>query len=465
MRGLIPYLLLLAALPLSGQGRNIFSGEYFWDADPGIGNGTALAATDGTFDEMVEGLMANVAAPLVAGPHTFNIRIKESDGQWSPLFTTVVVVAGGSQAAPRAMNLLEAEYFWDTDPGEGNGTSFPAADGSLDETVEALLAGMIPVPASPGPHTFSARVRDIDGQWSTPFTTVVTTRVPEDGNGLRDLELVAAEYFWNADPGEGNATPFAAADGALDESVEALLQSGIAVPGSAGPHTFNVRVQDADGGWSSLFTTLVHSFEAATPPSRGVIAAEYFWDADPGQGNGTPLLAFDGSFGETVETVIANSIPTPGAYGPHLFSVRVLDADNHWSPAFSTVVTVDIDKNDIPGLSEDTDGDCFDALTEYYLGTDPDVYDKISDVIVRDLAPNPGAGPDKRLLVEFGRNPFAEGVDLHVEMSPNLVNWFSDENWVTQTVDDDDFVRFFSVPSVGDEPRLFNRVRFELSPP
>lgn len=465
MRRLIPFLLLLAVLPLSGQGRKVFSGEYFWDADPGIGNGTALAAIDGSFDEMVEGLMANVAAPVAAGPHTFNIRIKDSDGQWSPPFTTVVVVTDGSQAAPRTMNLLEAEYFWDTDPGEGNGASFPAADGSLDETVEALLAGMIPVPAGPGPHTFNARVRDIDGQWSTPFTTVVTTRVPEDGNSLREVGLVAAEYFWGADPGQGNGTPFAAADGALDESVETLLQSGIAVPGPAGPHTFNVRVQDTDGQWSSVFTTLVHSFEAAIPPLRGVIAAEYFWNADPGQGNGTPLLAFDGSFGETVETVIRNSVPTPGAYGPHLFILRVLDADNQWSPVFSTVVTIDVDKNNIPGLSADTDGDGLDGLAEYYLGTDPDVFNPQSEVFVRGLAPNPGVDSEKRLFVEFNRNPFAEGVALEVEMSPNLVNWFSDETWVTQTVDDDDFVRFFSVPSVEDEPRLFNRMRFELSPP
>ena len=59
----------------------------------------------------------------------------------------------------RAMHPLDlprsqaAEYFVDTDPGEGNGTAFQAKDGAFDSEVESILPKDLNVTGlSIGPH-------------------------------------------------------------------------------------------------------------------------------------------------------------------------------------------------------------------------------------------------------------------------------------------------------------------------
>ena len=126
---------------------------------------------------------------------------------------------------------------------------------------------------------------------------------------LRQMHIMTGEYFWDTDPGEGNGTSFAAADGALDETVETLVNSLVTAPAAPGPHTFNVRVQDVDSSWTPVYTMLVYR-DSLTSTVRDirVIQAEYFWDTDPGQGSGTPMLATDGNFNETVEGILQNGI-------------------------------------------------------------------------------------------------------------------------------------------------------------
>jgi uncharacterized protein (TIGR02145 family) len=67
--------------------------EYFWDTDPGEGNGTILLATDGNFDSVFERLFAtgiSIAQPM--GLHVFNIRIKDNVGVWSPVFKNAIYI-------------------------------------------------------------------------------------------------------------------------------------------------------------------------------------------------------------------------------------------------------------------------------------------------------------------------------------------------------------------------------------
>lgn len=462
MRTIAASLWLLLTCSLWGQApaRGLAGAEYFWDSDPGQGNGTAVGAVDGSLDETVEALLGSaLATPPTAGAHTFSVRVEDLDGNWSDVFTTVVDVSADYGNPPRAMQVVAAEYFWDTDPGKGGGTPFPAGDGNLDESVEELIASGVVTPPGLGAHVFHVRVQDAAGDWSSIFATVVEVLDPA-GLIPRDAGVAQAEYFWNVDPGQGNGTPFAASDGSLDEVAEELLASGIAAPGGTGSHAFHVRVRDVDGGWSPVFTTIVDAYPQAVAPQRRIVTAEYFWNSDPGPGNGTPMLASDGSFGETVETVIRNSIPPPGAYGPHLFHVRVRDANNVWSPVFTTVVTTGLDK-DGADLTMDWDSDGLDELLEYFLGTDPHQFDRSGDHIVHGIGQHAPLGPEDRLMFEVHRNAFAEDVSAEVEISRNLLNWSSSGAWVIQTVDEASFLRFFAVPPVKDEPTLFGRLRVE----
>ena len=42
-----------------------------------------------------------------------------------------------------SQSITEAEYFWDTDPGVGNGTTLLALDGNFDQAIEDLFLSLI----------------------------------------------------------------------------------------------------------------------------------------------------------------------------------------------------------------------------------------------------------------------------------------------------------------------------------
>ena len=417
--------------------RALAQAEYFWDVDPGEGNGTPFPARDGSLDETVEDLLASPIATsaLAPGPHTFHARTRDALGTWSAPFTTVVVVeASGGGSPVRA--LAQAEYFWDVDPGVGNGTPFPARDGSFDETVEELLASTVATSAlAPGPHTFHARTRDALGTWSAPFTTVVVVEASGGGSPVR--ALAQAEYFWDVDPGEGNGTPFPARDGSFDETVEELLASTVATSALApGPHTFHARTRDALGTWSAPFTTVVVvEASGGGAPVRALAQAEYFWDVDPGEGNGTPFPARDGSLDETVEELLKAGIPPPASYGAHTFNVRVRDALGTWSAPFTTVVNHTVyGGTRPPDLTGDPDGDQLNNITEYFLGTRPLVPDLRTDFIVSGLEVHPALGPEPRFFLQIQRNHVAPDLMIEVQLSTDLRNWFNELSGALVTV-------------------------------
>ena len=60
----------------------IAGGEWWADADPGIGAGQPFTAADGAFDSHSEGLVASLAA-LAPGPHLLGMRARDAAGNWS----------------------------------------------------------------------------------------------------------------------------------------------------------------------------------------------------------------------------------------------------------------------------------------------------------------------------------------------------------------------------------------------
>ena len=445
--------------------RRLVQAEYFWNTDPGEGNGTPVAASDGGLDETVEELLASgiPSGGLSDGAHTFNLRVRDLEGCWSPVFTTVVMVEGGSGGAP-PRRLVEAEYFWNTDPGEGNGTPVAASDGGLDETVEELLASGIPSGGlSDGAHTFNLRVRDLEGGWSPLFTTVVMVEGGSGGAPAR--RLVEAEYFWNSDPGEGNGTPLMASDGGLDETVEELLASGVPTFGLLnGAHTFHLRVRDLEGGWSPLFTTvvMVEGGGGGAPPRR-LVEAEYFWNSDPGEGNGTPLVASDGAFDATVEQVLGAGLPSSDAFGPQTFNVRVRSQQGPWGPVFTTVVHHAIDDGSgTADFSGDPDGDRLDNLTEYFLGTRPLVPDLQGDYLIVEQGIHGPLGPEPRLYLEVRRNHVAPDVTVEALYSENLVDWFNEASGeLIMVLDSPEQLRFYATDAIDAGGNQFFRLHLQ----
>lgn len=354
--------LALTALCLPAQQALLNQGEYFWDSDPGQGNGIAFPAADGNLDEVIESLRnGSITLPASNGAHTFNARVKDVYNTWSPVFTVVVYRNSNSNSA-RSLHISQAEYFWDSDPGQGNGSPLLALDGNLDEAVESLLQTGITLPASNGAHSFNIRVRDVDNQWSPIFSTLVHSQA--NTTASRDMEVVQAEYFWDSDPGQGNASPLLALDGNLDETIESILGNSLGIPAAVGPHSFNLRVKDHDNQWSSLFSTVVvQDTLSSSPRPLAVSVAEYFWDVDPGQGNGNLIIALDGNLDESIESLLGNNLILPANNGAHSFNIRVRDADNQWSPLFSTLVW----RDSITGISRQMRI----VQAEYFWDVDP----------------------------------------------------------------------------------------------
>lgn len=228
--------------------------EYYWNTDPGVGNATAMLATDGNFDEALEAVMATASLPSSTGAHLLGIRVKDVAGNWGPTFRTVVSVDSAIYTI-RDIQVTQAEYFWDTDPGAGNATAMLAIDGNFDEALEAVTQTSS-LPSTTGAHKLGIRVKDVEGNWGPTFTVVVS--VESAISTIRDIKVTAGEYFFNTDPGAGNATPMLASDGNFNEALEAIMGGNIPVPVVAGVNRLSMRVKDVAGNWGPLFSVVVN---------------------------------------------------------------------------------------------------------------------------------------------------------------------------------------------------------------
>ena len=93
-------------------------------------------------------------------------------------------------------DIINAEYFWDSDPGEGSATALVAFDGNFDEVIEDIISSSTITFPTGGPHVFNIRVQDENATWSPAFKRVIDFSTPSQ---LRDLHINIAEYFWDND--------------------------------------------------------------------------------------------------------------------------------------------------------------------------------------------------------------------------------------------------------------------------
>jgi hypothetical protein len=145
----------------------------------------------------------------------------------------------------QAKTIVYAEYFIDTDPGQGLGTPLLACDGVFDEATECLhLNGISSLLLAEGSHTLYVRIKDSDNVWGT--IRQLTFNVI-GSNPYKTLK--AGEYFIDTDPGVGLGIPLTATDSVFDESTEEAFKDSIGTSSlSIGPHLVYVRFKD---NWSN----------------------------------------------------------------------------------------------------------------------------------------------------------------------------------------------------------------------
>ncbi len=344
-----PFILFLMAIVGFWGHAQITSAEYFIDTDPGVGNGTALTVSGNTIDE-------NLSVPtngLSEGVHKLYIRVLNTDGEWSMYDRNVFYI---NPSHENTSNIAAAEYFVDTGPGVGNGTSLAISGSTADQDFSLNTSSF-----SSGVHKLYVRVLNTDGTWSLYDRNVFYI----NADNANTASITSAEYFIDTDPGVGNGTLLTVSGNGVDTNLN-IPTNGL----PDGVHKLYVRLQNADGSWS-LYDRNVFYINPNFSNSASIASAEYFIDTDPGVGNGTALTVS----GNVIDQDF--NIPTTGlSEGVHKLCVRLINDDGTWSlydknvfyvsPALvnSALITgveyfFDID----PGIGNGTAIDISDAAT------------------------------------------------------------------------------------------------------
>lgn len=244
---------LLAAPSAFGQGVV----EYFWDDDPGVGCGEVLQAFSGT---QVTATAEVDVSGLPVGIHRLGLRALNGP-HFSATYHRSFFVP------PAEEKITRIEYAWDRVPAVGKGTaiSFTASNTvnlTKSLSVKSLAAGL---------HTLY--LRSLTGRHASAVYARTFYVVP------KRQQVEAIEYFFDQDPGVGRATRLATATTGdslhLAFDVEtAALPDGI--------HHLGLRTLTA-GTWSATYT---RQFLVRSQADNEITRVEYYWDSDPGEGNG-----------------------------------------------------------------------------------------------------------------------------------------------------------------------------------
>lgn len=297
--------LVLITLQFSLKAQNINKAEYFFDNDPGVGNGFPL--TVGIPSDSVAFIRTINTTGLSTGLHFLFIRTRTVGGIWS-LYE--------HQSFYIRNSVVKAEYFFDTDPGKGNGTNIPitATLDSINFSASISTTGL-----TQGLHFLFVRTRDEKGVWSLYQPREFFVR----------QSITQAEYFFDTDPGVGNGTniPITATLDSISFT-KTINTSGL----TEGLHFLFVRTRDNKGIWS-LYQPREFFIRVR------IEAAEYFIDSDPGVGNATPIAIpiADDSVSFTSNIVTSLAITN----GNHYLFIRTRDSKKVWSLYEPVLFTVD----------------------------------------------------------------------------------------------------------------------------
>jgi hypothetical protein len=329
------------------QVTNLVGAEYFFNSDPGFGNGSEIPFNSGpnvNFTTQIN------TSGLGLGFHRISVRFLDSNGSWGLINTRTLWI--GRTTAETTVPIVGAEYFFNKDPGIGNGISIPVTSGlTVDFNTIVNTSGL-----AEGFNRISLRVQDQNGNWS-----LISTKTFWIGKANPDQisPIVAAEYFYNEDPGFGNGTSINVNPGLNVDISTNVTASGL----SDGLNRLSLRVQDQNGNWSLIQTKIFWIGKVDPNLISPIVGAEYFFNVDPGFGNGTALNVSSGLNPQVEGEINVGNLPR----GFHRISVRFRNQDNVWGliqtklifvenegfsdPAFVDYVEYFFDEDD-PGLGE-----------------------------------------------------------------------------------------------------------------
>jgi len=336
----------LGSIIAISQSPDITELEYYFDSDPGFGNGTSVMVspdtiTSTTFDLDISGLNAGI--------HYAFIRAKNENNVWS-LVNKMIVNKVETPPVSIADDIAELEYFFDVDPGFGNGTPIAVtADIITSTTFDIDISGL-----TTGFHKAYFRAKNENDIWSLMYVQNLVKVAEESIPPSTDV--VAAEYYFDTDPGYGNGTPVPVSSGVITSTAFDIDISGI----SPGFHKVYFRSMNENDGWSlNYIQNLVKVAEYPIESTPDVVAMEYFFDTDPGFRNGTSVPVIPDSLTSTAFDIDVSGLDA----GYHKVYFRTKNENEEWSLVYI--------QNLVKVLAEPPPESPDIIAMEYFIDTDP----------------------------------------------------------------------------------------------
>jgi len=318
--------------------------EYFIDEDPGQGMGTPIpfdpnnGLTEKSFVVNLHG--------VEVGTHMLYIRTLDESGHWSITYAEPFEVEMPLIIADFSANINEGSiplpvqftdetyisephtWFWDF--GDGNTSTMQNPQHTYTD---------------PGKYTVSLTATSDDGTDTETKVDYITVYPP----------LFTLEYFFNDDPGYGNGNhvhDYSSLVGGFDFNIPVdELDNGLNI--------LFFRAIDTLGRWSQTYSRTFIKAKLINEPWPNLMAAEYFFDDDPGYGMGLELPVTPGTTGEIEVLIPLEDV----AHGWHMLYFRTKDENNHWSHTHSRPFLKLFIPDDPVSITH----------LEYFIDTDPGV--------------------------------------------------------------------------------------------
>ncbi|HNP99545.1 MAG TPA: T9SS type A sorting domain-containing protein [Bacteroidia bacterium] len=235
----------------------------------------------------------------------------------------------------RAQNIVQAEYFIDTDLGYGLNTVL-----SLTASPDSTWSFTIPVPGtlSVGYHKMYVRTLDNSGHWSE--TSIRNFEVlPSNTTD----SVVNGEWFIDTDAGYGLNTVFSVVPVGNDITQSITVPPSTIATLSPGYHKLYGRVQDGYGRWSETFQRNLEVVESFSYPD--IVKVEYFNSVDQGYDNCSTEILTASADSEWSFTIPPGIVP----FGSDTIYLRVKDGqEGRWSQTSRRIINV---INSVPNLA------------------------------------------------------------------------------------------------------------------
>ncbi len=278
----IRYLLIAAAALIStaaaAQTNDIVERKYWLDGD--ITQAQDLAPDHANID----------ISALKPGIHSLSVRVKDAGGLWSSQVARYFIKPYADNSA--STNSIAQHQYW--------------IDGNLQA---AVTSGSKPQPISvsslnAGLHTFTVRVQDQTGTWSSQVAKCFIKPYTEISVG--DKEIVKHQYW-------------------IDGKLEAQVTQGdpirlIDIEGlKSGLHSLTVRVQDNTGVWSSQVAKyFIKPYTEISVGDKEILKHQYWIDGK---------LEAQVTQGDPIRLIDIEGLKS----GLHSLTVRVQDNTGVWS--------------------------------------------------------------------------------------------------------------------------------------